>query len=133
MRRLQEAASSGELDDLARRWNIRVITVFGSTGRGEPDPRDLDIGVLFEAGGPPDVPYGIAGLWTELGDLTQAEVDVGDISRGSPLFRDRALARGVPIWESEPGAWVDAAVAAEVERMETDWLRRIDLERRAAA
>lgn len=128
MARLVAATESGELDDLARRYGIRVITVFGSTGRGEPDPRDLDVGVLFEARAPGD----FLRLHGELADLTQAEIDLGDINAGSVLFRDRALGHATPIWESEPGAWLAATVAAALESMDTRWLRRVDLERRAA-
>lgn len=47
--RLQAAAESGELDEFCRRHTVRVLTVFGSTARGEPAARDLDIGLLIEA------------------------------------------------------------------------------------
>ncbi len=30
--------------------------------------------------------------------------------------------------ESEPGAWATASTAAMVERMDTEWLRRMDLD-----
>lgn len=128
MARLIAAAESGELDDLARRFGIRVITVFGSTGRGEPDPQDLDIGVLFETRAPGD----FLTLYGELANLTGTEIDLGDINAGSPLFADRALGHAIPVWECEPGAWIDATVAAALESMDTRWLRRVDLERRAA-
>jgi hypothetical protein len=38
MRRLQNAAESGELDVFCRRHAVRVLTVFGSAGRGEEHP-----------------------------------------------------------------------------------------------
>ena len=131
MRRLQAAADSGGLDDLAQRHGVRVMTVFGSTARGEPDARDLDIGVLFEAGGPRRSLVDDGQLIHELEMLTGTVIDVAVVDKAGPLFRDRALARAVPVWESEAGAWLEAAVDAEVTRMDTDWLRRLDLERRA--
>jgi hypothetical protein len=46
LERLRVAASSGDLGLLCRRYRISLLTVFGSAGRGEPEPRDLDIGAL---------------------------------------------------------------------------------------
>jgi nucleotidyltransferase-like protein len=48
--RLRAAAGSGELRALCQRQHVTLLTVFGSAGRGEPDPRDLDIGVVTEHG-----------------------------------------------------------------------------------
>jgi hypothetical protein len=50
LERLRAAAGSGELRALCQRWHVNLLTVFGSTGRGEPDSRDLDVGVLTEHG-----------------------------------------------------------------------------------
>ena len=44
LERLRAAASSGDLGALCRRYRVRLLTVFGSVGRGEPEPRDLDLG-----------------------------------------------------------------------------------------
>lgn len=124
MAALTAAAGTGRLDDLARRFGIRVLTVFGSTARGEPNPRDLDVGVLFE----PDAAGDVLTLLAELETLTGTEVDLGVVDTGSPLFRDRALGHGTLIWEAKPGAFVVAAAMAAVERMDTAWLRRLNLE-----
>lgn len=128
MARLLAAAAAGELDDLLVRHGVRVLTVFGSAGRGEPDPRDLDVGVAFERGVRGDA----LRLAEELGDVAGTDVDLGLADDATPLFRERALAAATPVWESTPGAWIDAAVAAQLERMDTAWLRRADLERRAS-
>lgn len=124
MAALTAAAGSGQLDDLARRLGIRVLTVFGSTGRGEAHPRDLDVGVLFER----DARQDVLAVLAELEDLAGREVDLGVIDSGSALFRDRALGHGTLIWEAERGAFVRAAAEAAVERMDTAWLRRLNLE-----
>jgi predicted nucleotidyltransferase len=122
--RLQAAAEAGDLDALATRHGVRVLTVFGSTGRGEPRPRDLDIGVLFEHDHHPD----LLALITALDELTGAENDVAHLNRAGPVLRERALVGAVGLFESEPGALADAMVAAVAERIDTDANRRLDLE-----
>lgn len=122
---LQAAAESGELDELCARHRVRVLTVFGSTARGEPNPRDLDIGVLFEPDANPDY-LAIIGDLTE---LTKVEaIDFVHLNRGGPVIRERALVGSVELFESKPGALASAQVAAVLERMDTDWMRRLDLE-----
>lgn len=107
---------------------MRVLTVFGSTHRGEPDPRDLDVGVLFEPGAEGDALRLAAGL----AELAATDVDLGVVDHAAAVFRERALAQATPVWEATPGAWIEASVAATLERMDTSWLRRADLERRAS-
>jgi predicted nucleotidyltransferase len=128
LQRLVAAADSGRLDGVCRRHRIRVLTVFGSTGRDESDPADLDVGVSFEPGTTPDV----LGLLTDLYEVAGREVDLAVVDRASPLLRDRALMHAQPVWESAPGVWINMAVAARLEAMDTAWLRRLDLERMAA-
>jgi predicted nucleotidyltransferase len=122
--RLRAAAESGDLDALAARHGIRVLTVFGSTSRGEPRPRDLDIGVFFEHDHHPD----LLALLTDLDTLTGAANDVAHLNRAGPVLRERALVGAVGLFESEPGALADAMVAAVAERIDTDANRRLDLE-----
>lgn len=121
--RLRSAAGSGELDALCARHRIRVLTVFGSTARGEPWARGLDIGVLVEH----DAAVDLFALIGDLEDLTRAEVDVVHLNRGGPVIRERALVGSIALFESEPGALANAQLAAVLERMDTDWLRRLDL------
>ncbi len=128
MARLLAAAERGELDDLLVRHGVRVLTVFGSTSRSEPDPHDLDVGVLFE----PESGADALGLASALVQVTGADIDLGAVDGATPVFRERALTQATPVWESTRGAWMEASVAATLERMDTAWLRRADLERRAA-
>lgn len=123
--RLRVAAGSGELDDLCRRHEVRVLTIFGSAGRGEHDARDLDVGVLDENGRTFDA----VALTTALVELTGVDrVDLAHLNRAGPVLRERALVGCVPLYESSEGAYAAAQTAAIAERIETDAARRADLE-----
>ena len=123
--RLRAAAASGELDALCERHGVRVLTVFGSAARGEPRARDLDIGVFFE----PEVQPDVLGLINDLIAMTGVDaIDLAHLNRGGPLIRDRALAGAVALYERLPGQFFAAQTAAIGERIETDPLRRLDLE-----
>ncbi len=115
---------SGELDTCCERHRIRILTVFGSTARAGSAARDLDVGVMLEPGAHLD-------YLAVIGDLTRlagVDVDLVHLNRGGPVIRERALVGSVPLYESEPGALARAATAAATERMETDWMRRLDVE-----
>lgn len=123
--RLRVAADDGRLEELCRRHGVRVMTVFGSAARPDLDPRDLDVAVGFEPGLGGDV-------LTLLDDLTvltgSDDVDLLVLERAGPVARERALVQCLPLYESEPTAYATAQVAAVGERMDTDWLRALDLE-----
>ncbi len=121
--RLEDAVPTGELEALCRRHRIRVLTVFGSAGRRDPAARDLDIGVLPEPGTAVD----ILALIADLDALTEANIDIVILAGANPVLRERALVGSVVLDESEPGAWAQAATAASLERMDTAWLRELDL------
>lgn len=123
--RLRVAAASGELDELCRRHKIEVLTVFGSAARAEPHARDLDVGVLAETG----QPFDAGALVADLVDLTGVDrMDLAHLNRAGPVLRERALVGCVPLYESSEGAYAAAQTAAIAERIETDALRRMDLE-----
>jgi predicted nucleotidyltransferase len=122
--RLRALAEFGGLDSLCRRFGVRVLSVFGSTARAEPDPRDLDVAVLLEPGPPPN--YG--DLISALRDAAGIDIDFVVLNSVGPLLRERALIGSVVLYESVPGAWINAATAAATERMDTDWLRRLQLD-----
>jgi predicted nucleotidyltransferase len=124
MRRLQNAAESGELDVFCRRHAVRVLTVFGSAGRGEEHPRDLDVGILVE----PDAEFDVVAAITDLVELAGTDaVDLAHLNRGGPVICERALVGSVALYESEPGALAEAQVVAIAERIETDPMRRLNL------
>lgn len=125
LERLRAAASSGDLGALCRRYRVRLLTVFGSVGRGEPEPRDLDIGVLSEHGAVVDLLRFI----TEVIDLVGSdEIDVVHLNSAGSLLRERALVGAIILYEEVPGTWARASTAAVMERLDTDWLRRLGLE-----
>lgn len=122
---LVAAARSGELDELCTRHGLRVLTVFGSAGRGEPRARDLDVAVISEPGANLDV----LGLVSDLVALSGVqELDLAVLNRASPVLRERALVGCVPLFESAPGHYANAQTAAIGERIETDPMRRLDLQ-----
>lgn len=123
--RLQEAARSGELDELCARRRVRLLVAFGSAARGSEDARDLDLAVAFE----PDADRDILALIQELAVVTgTARIDLMDLDAAEPIARERALVGTVPLYESLPGGFATAQIAAMLERMDTAWLRRLDLE-----
>ncbi|HZA17578.1 MAG TPA: nucleotidyltransferase domain-containing protein [Pseudonocardiaceae bacterium] len=125
LERLRAAAASGELSALCQRSHVNLLTVFGSAGRGEPDPRDLDIGILTEHG----ADFDLFRFITDVIDLVGLEqVDVAHLNAAGPLLRERALVGSTILYESEPGTWARASTAAVMERMDTEWLRRLSLE-----
>ncbi len=125
LERLRAAAESGELRVFCQRWNVNLLTVFGSAGRGEPDPRDLDIGILTAHG----ADFDLFGFVTDVIDLVGLEqVDVAHLNVAGPLLRERALVGSIILHESEPGTWARASTAAVMQRLDTEWLRRLSLE-----
>src|SRR5215475_4892615 len=123
--RLRAAAESGELDAFCERHHIRILTVFGSTARGESTARDLDIGIMTEPGTNFDI---IRAIYELMLLAHFDDVDVVHLNDGGPVIRERALVGSIPLYESEPYAFARAQSAAMLERMETQWLRRLDLE-----
>lgn len=123
--RLRDAAASGRLDALCERHGVRLLTVFGSAARADPDARDLDVAVLGEPGDQLDT----VALVTDLVGLTGVDdVDLAHLDRASPVLRERALVGCVPLYESGPGRYAAAQTAAIGERIETDAGRRADLD-----
>lgn len=142
---LRAAAGDGRLDELCRRHEVRILTVFGSTARESlglaasggcggaggsagspaPPPRDLDVAVRFEPGHRRD----LLALLDELIRLTGSDdIDLLVLDDAGPVARERALVGCVALYESESGAYANAQMAAMCERMDTDWLRRLDLQ-----
>lgn len=125
LQRLRGAAASGALGAFCLRHHVRVLTVFGSAGRGEENARDLDVGVLVER----DKDFDLISAITELIELAGTDdVDLAHLNRGGPVIRERALVGSVLLYESRRGALAAAQVAAIAERVETDPMRRLDLE-----
>jgi len=121
---LRAAAASGELDALCASHHIRVLTVYGSAARGEDSVRDLDIGVITEG-----TDLDIVALTAELIDLTGTDrLDLAHLNRAGPVLKERALVGSIGLYERDVGALATAQAAAIGERIDTDPMRRLDLE-----
>lgn len=125
--RLVEATGDGRLDELCERRCVRIMCAFGSAAEPDvPDPHDLDIAVAFEPGGDGD----ILALWNDLSELSGPGefdlLDLMDLDRARPVARANGLV-GVPLYERRPGELAREQTAAILERMDTAWLRRMDL------
>lgn len=130
---LRAAASDGRLAALCHGHGLDLVTAFGSAvrasragvdGDGRP-PRDLDVAVRFA------VPGGdLVGVVTDLCALLAWDaVDVMDLSRAGVVARSRALGPGAePLFEAAPGRYARAQMAALTTEMETERMRRRDLE-----
>ena len=121
---MRAAAASGELDALCASHHIRVLTVYGSAARGEDSVRDLDIGVITEG-----TDLDIVALTAELIDLTGTDrLDLAHLNRAGPVLKERALVGSIGLYERDVGALATAQAAAIGERIDTDPMRRLDLE-----
>jgi len=122
--RLAAAAASGELRTVCERYAVDLLVAFGSAVRPGGSPRDLDLAVR------PTVPgIDFLGLLDALATLAGTDrIDLMNLASAGPVARERALVGGLLLFEAVPGALARAQIAAMMERMDTDWLRRLDLD-----
>lgn len=124
LRTLRTAVEDGRLDDFVERHGLRLLVVFGSAERGEPTARDLDIAVSAR----PGERFDLLDLINALLDLTGSDdVDLLDLDRAGPVARQHALF-GEPLYESEPGLYAREQIRASMERLDTEWFRRLSLQ-----
>lgn len=113
---------SGELAALCRDHDVALLTVFGSVLRDD-DPGDLDVAVRF-CTRQPDV----LALLDELARRTGGDhVDLMVLNDAGPVARERALVGCRVLHQSQPGEFANAQIAAIMERLDTAWLRALDL------
>jgi predicted nucleotidyltransferase len=123
--RLRSAAASGQLDRMCEQLGIRLLTVFGSAIDEDRlrEPEDLDVAVLLAEG--TDVVDVVNGLL----DLVRCDaLDVMDLGRAGVVARAAGLGVCEPLYEDDSGLFANRQMAALAERMDTAWLRRLDLE-----
>jgi predicted nucleotidyltransferase len=122
---LTDSAASGALATLCQEFAVDLLVVFGSALEEEAAPRDLDVAVRFADYDPSRV----IDFLDRLGTLTRfGGIDLLVINSAGPVVREHALVNGSPLYEARSGAYANAQIAAVMERMETDWMRRLDLE-----
>ncbi|MDP9444151.1 MAG: nucleotidyltransferase domain-containing protein [Actinomycetota bacterium] len=123
--RLDEYADTGKLASLCRRHGIELMVVFGSAARDEPHPADLDLAVRFSR----DAKRDILQLLDDVYELTGVEaVDLMVFNDAGPVAREHATVEGRPLYQARSGAFATEQISAIMERMDTDHLRRLDLE-----
>lgn len=92
-----------ELLDLLRAApGLRLAVVFGSTARGEADPGDLDLGLLFER----DVRPGLA-FEGRLAKAAERQLDLVFLDTAPPLLRFEIARDGQVVHAADDEVWVD--------------------------
>lgn len=125
LERLYRCVGSGELAELCRRNGAELLVVFGGAARGDSEPSDLDIAVRFHPRAVRDVLTLIADLY----DITRLEaIDLLVLNDAGPLARERAMVGGRLLYQAKPGTFATEQIAAIMERLDTDYLRRLELE-----
>ncbi|MGB8384043.1 MAG: hypothetical protein WCG47_22825 [Dermatophilaceae bacterium] len=116
-------AKTDALAQLCSQLGIELMVLFGSAFAND-DPNDVDLAVRFA----PSVDADLLTLLDKLYQLTRYEgFDVLDLGRAGPLARERALVGGVPLHEARPGLFANSQIAAIMERLDTDEMRRVEL------
>jgi predicted nucleotidyltransferase len=122
--RLRDAAASGALAALCDRYGADLLVAFGSATAMDGRPNDLDIAVWFRPGWDD-----LLGFLDELSVIADSsQLDLMDLRRAGPVARERALLKAVRLYEAHEGTLSRARMAAMTERMDTAWLRKLDLE-----
>lgn len=122
---LRELASTGTLATLCRRYGVRLLVVFGSAVQGAEDARDLDVAVLWASDSAADL-FGLVGALVRATGFEA--IDVMELDRAGPVAVEQALVGTVPLHEAEEGLLGRLRDRAVLRRMDTAWLRRLDLD-----
>lgn len=128
LERLVELGRSGQLDEVCDRHGIDLVVAFGRTVDAHDVnavPRDLDVAVRFGAGTDPDA----VAVVHDLQRLLRFDaVDLLVLDRAGIVAADQALRTGQPLYERRQGMFADRQMAAMTMRMDTAWLRQLQLE-----
>lgn len=122
---LQDAAESGDLDAFCARHGIALLVAHGSAADPEraQDAADLDLAVRFERDADVDL---LAVYDAVLAWLDVERADILDLARADAVARQRALVGSVvPLYEAQRGAYAEEQIAAQLEYMDTAWLREL--------
>lgn len=88
-----DALDALDLPDLAQRWKLREIAVFGSVARGEAGPgSDLDLLIEFDPGADWSL-LDVARLKTEIEARTRCSVDLVERAALVNPYRRRSILR----------------------------------------
>lgn len=132
---LRRAARTGALVRLCEKHSLSLLVLFGSSvahfDQDGPDsgipPHDIDLALL--PGGDLDR----LALETDLYHLTGCEhIDLMRLDRAGVVARQRALTRGLCLYEGHSGQFAEAQIAAAMEFFDTAPLRALQRELLAA-
>lgn len=108
---------------LCEHQELELLVLFGSAARVGRSPSDVDLAMRYRVDVTPDP----LALLRQLYELTSyEEYDLLDLARAGPVARDRALIGCRLLYQERPGLLAKAQIAASMERMDTDELRRVD-------
>ncbi len=81
---------------VARDADYRLVVLFGSAARGEPNPRDLDIGIESASGELDEIDAAVRFARA----LESDAVDVADLRRANPVLLMSVARDGIPLYEA---------------------------------
>lgn len=109
--------------DLAQRHGLDLVVAFGSAVLAPGEPRDLDLAVRCPTR------IDVLAVLQDVYELTGfEEVDLLDLRRAGEVAAYEALEHGVVLHEALPGLFAEAHIAAWARKVDTDWLRRLQLD-----
>lgn len=123
--RLRSEVARESLGVLCRRFDVSLLVLFGSAARSGTDPRDIDVAVRFD----PYDPGSVLAFLDALADVAGTDrVDLMVLNTAGAVAREEALVFGTPLFMVSPDLFAEAQIAATMERLDTDVLRRQQLE-----
>lgn len=130
--RLEELTATGELARLCSEQGIDALVIFGSVvdPNRAASARDLDVAVVLDRSTGADA----LRVVNVLADALRCDaVDVLDLGRADPVALEQALVGTAWLHERAPGMVASLRDRATMQRMDTDWLRALDLELMASS
>lgn len=119
------AAGADALAALCDAEGIELLVLFGSAAQQDREPSDVDLAIRFAPGVDGDLLSVLERLY---GTTAYENFDLLDLRRAGPVARDRALSGGRLLYQSTPGLYANAQIAAMMERLETARFRRDELD-----
>ncbi len=121
---LTDLAASGELASLCERFDVEIVTLFGSA-LTSPDPGDVDVAIGFRAGSRRDV----LGVINALGEAIPGDhLDVMDLDRAGPVAQMAAMYGSKVLYEFHPSVSTEREIRAFMSYQDTQWLRDLQTE-----
>jgi hypothetical protein len=122
---LLRARDSGALAALCRAHDVDLMVLFGSAAFAPTAARDLDLAVAGAVRRRLDP----IALLQALYELTGFEgFDLLNLRTAGAVARERALVAGEVLHQEQPGIFASMQIRAIMERLDTEHLRRVQLE-----